>query len=123
MEDPFAVMSYDIAGCRIVALKGELDASTCKGLAERLVGPPGWIVVVDLCRLTFMDSSGLGTIHAARRIAINDGRNLVVSRPSPMVYRVLEITGLDTWVTDWNPEWSNGSAIGCAPARTESQLR
>jgi hypothetical protein len=31
-----------------------------------------------------------------------------------MVYRFLEITGLDTWVTDWNPEWSNVFANGPA---------
>ncbi len=123
MEDPFGVTSHDVAGCRIVALRGELDASTCQELAERLIGPPGWLVVVDLRRLTFMDSSGLGTIHAARRVAISDGGNLVVSRPNPMVYRVLEITGLDTWVTNWNPEWSNGFAIGRAPERPESSLR
>ena len=64
-------------------------------------------------QLTFMDSSGLGAIHAARRIAIKDGGNLVVCRPSPLVYRVLEITGLDVWVTDWNPKWSNGPAMEC----------
>ena len=113
MEDPFGVRSYDIDGGRIYALSGELDACTCRGLAEALIGPPGSLVVVDLCQLTFMDSSGLGAIHAARRIAIKDGGNLVVCRPSPLVYRVLEITGLDVWVTDWNPKWSNGSAMEC----------
>lgn len=113
--DLFGVTSYDFDGGRTFALRGELDASTCRGLADRMVGPPGSLIVVDLCELTFMDSSGLGAIHAARRIAIKDGGNLVVCRPSPMVYRVLEITGLDTWVTDWNPEWSNDSTLGCAP--------
>jgi hypothetical protein len=39
-------------------------------------------------------------------------RLLIVCRPGPMVYRVLELAGLDTWVTDWNPEWSNASAPG-----------
>jgi hypothetical protein len=29
-----------------------------------------------------------------------------------MVSRVLEITGLEAWVNDWNPEWSNGSPMG-----------
>ena len=67
------------------------------GLLSSLVGPPGSLVVVDLYELTFMDSSGLGAIHAARRMAIKDGGNLVVCRPSPMVHRVLEITGLDMW--------------------------
>lgn len=108
--DPFCVLSCDFDGGRTFALRGELDACTCRGLAEQLIGRPGSLIVVDLCELTFMDSSGLGAIHAARRTAIKDGGNLVVCRPSPMVYRVLEITGLDTWVTDWNPEWSNQSA-------------
>jgi hypothetical protein len=26
---------------------------------------------------------------------------------------VLEITGLDTWVSDWDPAWSKGSRVGC----------
>jgi anti-anti-sigma factor len=122
MEELFGVTSYDIDGGRVFALRGELDACSCRGLAEHLIGPPGSLVVVDLYQLTFMDSSGLGAIHAARRMAIKDGGNLVVCRPSSMVYRVLEITGLDIWVTDWNPKWSNGSAMGCAPERPESSL-
>lgn len=122
MEDLFGVTSYDIDGGRVFALRGELDACSCRGLADHLIGPPGSLVVVDLYQLTFMDSSGLGAMHAARRLAIKDGGNLVVCRPSPMVYRVLEITGLDIWVTDWNPKWSNGSAVGCAPERPESSL-
>jgi stage II sporulation protein AA (anti-sigma F factor antagonist) len=114
MMDPFGVTSYDFDGGRVFALRGELDASTCRGLAEHLIGPPGSLIVVDLCQLTFMDSSGLGAIHAARRMANKDGGTLVVCRPSPIVHRVFEITGLDTWVTDWDPEWSKGSPLGCA---------
>jgi anti-anti-sigma factor len=114
MMDPSGVTSYGFDGGRIFALWGELDACTCQGLAERLVGPPGSLIVVDLCQVTFIDSSGLGAIHAARRTAIVDGGNLVVSRPSPMVHGVLEITGLDMWVTEWNSEWSNASRLGCA---------
>jgi anti-anti-sigma factor len=102
----FCVSSRDFEGVRIFALEGELDASTCRGLAERLEGPPGSLVVIDLSQLSFMDSSGLGVIHSARRTAIKDGGMLVVSRPQPIVHRVLQITGLDTWVTDWDPRWS-----------------
>jgi anti-sigma B factor antagonist len=110
--DPFAASCHDVDGGRIFALRGELDAATCRGLAEHLIGPPGSLIVLDLCQLTFIDSSGLGAIHMARRAAIENGGTLVVCRPSPMVYRVLEITGLDEWVADWNPEWSKGSAVG-----------
>ena len=68
--------------------------NTSQGLADRLAGPPGSLVVLDLAQLTFMDSSGIGAIHAARRLTIKDGGTLVVCRPSPQVDRVLEITGL-----------------------------
>lgn len=117
MGDQFGLTSSDVNGTRICSLRGELDASTCEGLTELLTGPPGSLVVVDLCQLTFIDSSGLGAIHAARRLAIKDGGNLVLCWPSPMVYRVLEITGFDMWVTDWNPAWSSGPAIGHPPER------
>jgi anti-anti-sigma factor len=113
--DLFGVTSYEFGGGRVFALRGELDACTCRGLAELLIGPPGSLVVIDLDQLTYIDSSGLGAIHAARRVAIKGGGTLIVCRPSPMVHRVLEITGLDTWIADWDPIWSNGSAVGCAP--------
>jgi anti-anti-sigma factor len=110
--DPVVADSYDVDAGRVVALQGELDACTCRGLAERLAGPPGSLVVVDLVAVTFLDSSGLGLIHAARRKAIDGGGNLVVCNPSPTVLRVMEITGLDTWVTDWDPKWSKSSRAG-----------
>jgi stage II sporulation protein AA (anti-sigma F factor antagonist) len=110
--DPVGVTSYDFDGGRVFALRGELDASTSQGLAEHLIGPPGSLVVLDLCQLTFIDSSGLGAIHAARRKAIKNGGTLVVCRPNPMAYRVLQITGLDMWVTDWDQEWTNEFAAG-----------
>jgi anti-anti-sigma factor len=110
--EAFGVTSYDFDGGRVFVLTGELDASTCSGLSEHLIGPPGSLIVVDLCDLSFMDSSGLGAIHAARRVALSHGGTLVVSRPSPMVSRVLEITGLDIWVKEWNPEWSHSSSNG-----------
>jgi anti-anti-sigma factor len=115
MADLFGVTSYDFEGGRIFVLTGELDAATCQGLAELLVGPPGSLVVVDLDQLTFMDSSGLGAIHVARGMAIKSGGTLVLCRPRPIVSRVLEITGLDSWVADWDPEWSGGTAVRCAP--------
>jgi anti-anti-sigma factor len=115
--EPFDVTSYDVEGGRVFSLSGELDASTCVTLLEHLNGVPGSLLVLDLNRLSFMDSSGLGAIHTARRRALKEGGTLVVSRPSPMVSRVLEITGLDTWITEWDPKWADPSAS----ARTQSR--
>jgi anti-anti-sigma factor len=107
MMDLFSVASRDCGDSRIFTLSGELDASTSRGLLEQLQGPSGGLIVVDLSELTFMDSSGLGVIHVARRHAVDDGGMLVVSRPQPIVHRVLQLTGLDTWIVDWDPKWSN----------------
>jgi anti-sigma B factor antagonist len=115
LVEPFVVEAYDIDGGRVIALSGELDACTCQGLADELRGAPGSLLVVDLAHLTFLDSSGLGLLHEARRKAIQDGGHLVVCRPTPMVERVLEITGLDTWVEDWDPAWSSSSPMGSTP--------
>jgi anti-anti-sigma factor len=104
--DLFSVTSRDIRGGRIFLFRGELDVSSCQRLTEELAGPPGSLVVIDLSQLAFIDSSGLGVIHRARRRMIKDGGTLVLSRPRPNVHRVLEITGLDKWVTDWDPEWA-----------------
>jgi stage II sporulation protein AA (anti-sigma F factor antagonist) len=105
MVDLFSVTSRDFWGGRVFVLCGELDLSSCQGLTEELVGAPGSLVVIDLARLAFIDSSGLGAIHRARQRMEKDGGNLVLCRPQPNVKRVLEITSLDEWVTDWDPEW------------------
>jgi anti-anti-sigma factor len=112
---PFVVDSHDFDGGRVIALRGELDACTRRGLVEQLSGPPGSLIVIDLAELTFVDSSGLGLLCEARRKAIEDGGTLVLSNPVPMVERVLEITGLDTWIAAWDPAWSNASTIGSTP--------
>jgi anti-anti-sigma factor len=106
MVNSVGITSHDTEGVRVFSLSGELDVTTAQGLAGALTGPPGSLVVLELSGLTFMDSSGIGVIHAARRLTIKNGGNLVLTRPSPQVHRVLEITGLDTWITDWVPEWS-----------------
>lgn len=106
MVDSFGVTARDIEGGRVLELSGELDVSTCQGLVSKLVGVPGSLVVIDLSKVSFMDSSGLGVINRARRIAMEEGGVLVVSRPQPMVHRVLQITGLDIWLADWDPQWS-----------------
>ena len=108
--DLFEVTSHAFDGGLVLTLRGELDASTVSALAEHMMGDPGSLVVLDLKQLTFIDSSGLGAIHVARQRVNNDGGMLVLCRPSPVVHRVLEITGLDIWIADWDPAWSNSAA-------------
>ncbi|WP_328470533.1 STAS domain-containing protein [Actinoplanes sp. NBC_00393] len=49
---------------------------------------------VDMSSVTFLDSSGLGMLVAARRAAQAQGATLRLSSPGPVVRMVLEVTNL-----------------------------
>lgn len=51
-------------------------------------------VEVDMSEVTFLDSSGLGMLVAARRAAEAQGATLRLRSPGPMVRMVLEVTNL-----------------------------
>lgn len=52
-------------------------------------------VVIDLSEVTYMDSSGVGTlVHLFRQVKAHDGRLVLVS-PNQRVQSVFEITKLD----------------------------
>lgn len=51
-------------------------------------------VVVDLAGVTFLDSSALGVLIAARRSSVERGTTFGIQNPGSMVTMALEITGL-----------------------------
>jgi anti-anti-sigma factor len=74
-------------------VRGEVDLDSSDRLTEAIVGRPG-SVVVSLQDVTFIDSSGLrGLIQASRGLS-DRGDELTLRSPSPVVRRLLEITGL-----------------------------
>ncbi|MCU1359417.1 MAG: putative anti-sigma factor antagonist [Ilumatobacteraceae bacterium] len=79
-----------------LVLAGELDAHTAPQLAERLVElPPGdGVVVLDVERVEFMDSSGLRVVIDVHQRAVEANRRLVLRHPTAAVQRLLEISGL-----------------------------
>jgi anti-sigma B factor antagonist len=81
-----------------IALMGELDLSTVAKVQEELRkveadSPP--TVVVDLSRLTFLDSTGLRCIVTADERARGAGRRVVIVRGPDAVQRVFAITRLE----------------------------
>jgi anti-sigma B factor antagonist len=117
MMDSFSVTSRDIKGGRVFAFRGELDISNADGLIEQITGPAGSFVVIDLSELTFVDSSGLSAILTARWRVIRDGGMLVLSRPRRNVQALLEMTGIDEFLTDWDPEWEEPSVARISTRR------
>jgi anti-sigma B factor antagonist len=90
---------------RVVAVSGELDLDTMQELHAALAADDGLLAttVLDLRRLTFIDSSGVsGVLTAARRARDAGGRLVCVPGP-PSIRRVFELTGVDTVV-----EWVDG---------------
>lgn len=85
------------AGAPVLSVKGEIDLSTAGRFAQELaslVGDKNGTARVDLSKVTFIDSSGIRELLAAKRRAEATGVQLMLSNPSTACRRVLEISGV-----------------------------
>lgn len=85
-------------GLAHVVLRGELDLSTVSKVQEELQrveadAPP--VLVLDLSKLTFLDSTGLRCLVTADQRARDADRRLVLVRGPDPVQRVFSITRLE----------------------------
>jgi anti-anti-sigma factor len=89
----------DEVSLRLV-LRGELDLATAPTVADRLVRLRSrhQSIVLDLDELAFMDASGIRVVMAAAREAARDGWVFGVTRGSPPVRRLFEVTALDQYL-------------------------
>jgi anti-anti-sigma factor len=62
---------------------------------EQAESGPANLLVLDLSELEFIDSTGLEVVLRAARRAHDDGRRLIVQRPSSYVRRLLAMTAID----------------------------
>jgi anti-anti-sigma factor len=95
---PFSISIEEAEETARVVLEGELDiATTPRADAEirRVEQNGARVIVLDLRKLTFMDSTGLRLLVAADARARDAGHRLAIVRGPAAVHRVLEITGLD----------------------------
>ena len=91
------VESEERDGLVHVSLRGELDLSTVGKVDDELQRWEGSSqdLLLDLSRLTFLDSTGLRCVVRADERAKEDGRRLVVVKGPEAVQRVFEITRLE----------------------------
>ncbi len=82
--------------CVVVTAGGEIDLHTATGLAravdESLPSSP--CLVIDMSRVTFVDSTGLGVLIGARNRARQGGGAVVLVHPPNLVRRLLVGTQL-----------------------------
>jgi anti-anti-sigma factor len=96
------VRSSTEPGGIILSLGGELDLSTAPEVERELVAALGRRpvrVVLDLSRLAFMDSTGLGLIVRAEHDMREAGVGLCVRGGSAQVRRLFEVTGVGERLT------------------------
>jgi anti-anti-sigma factor len=90
-----------------VELAGELDLANKQVILDRvarLIGLDGVRkVALDMSAVTFLDSTALEAMIAARRICLSQGRDLVVSAASPTVARLLQLTAMDLFFSPGAP--------------------
>jgi anti-sigma B factor antagonist len=90
-EDIFEMTERQVGETTVVALAGELDLGNV-GVVERRLAQlraGGQAVVLDLDRLTFMDSTGIRLLLTACEDAERDSWPFAVTRGSERVQRVL----------------------------------
>jgi anti-anti-sigma factor len=86
-------------GTTILAVTGEIDLASSPDLTACLDALDG-TVVVDLTGVTFLDSSGMGALVAARKRLQAGGGDLSVREPRDNVRGALEATGLGVLIDD-----------------------
>jgi anti-anti-sigma factor len=84
-------------GVVIAAVAGDIDMSTVAGLRERLfeLADGGLPLIVDLNRVAFIDSAGLGVLIGAARRAAQHGGSVHAVCSRPQTRKLLWLTGVD----------------------------
>jgi anti-anti-sigma factor len=95
---PFEITIEEGEGKTRLALAGELDIASApqfeEGLEKAEANGPA-VLLLDLRKVEFMDSTGLRAVIAADERARSEGRRLVIVRGTPAVERVFSVTQLD----------------------------
>jgi anti-sigma B factor antagonist len=83
-------------GTHTLVLSGELDMATTPGVEAVIVGCAASArrLTVDLSKLTFMDSTGLGLMLSAQQLCQASGAEFALVPGPRNVQSVFEVTGL-----------------------------
>jgi anti-sigma B factor antagonist len=77
-----------------ITVRGELDAFTASHLRAGIDAATAIHVDLDLGGVTFIDSSGLAMVVESHQRLAHDERRLVIVSRSPIVERLLDLSGL-----------------------------
>lgn len=87
----------EVDGKLVVALAGEVDLEHCVAVRRLLLDAVGRgkDLLVDLSRVTYLDSSGIASLIEALQTASKNGTALRLFAANTQVWRVFELARLD----------------------------
>ena len=97
MQSNFNVEVLNDTVAVVIGVSGELDLASSPALErelERGAASQAEIVIVDLRKLEFMDSTGLSVLVRAHQRATENGQRFGVVRGPQQVQRLLSLTGV-----------------------------
>jgi anti-sigma B factor antagonist len=86
-----------VGDCAVLQVAGEVDAYTAPMLREQIreLAAKGAVhLIVDLSRVDFLDSTGLGTLVGGLKRLREAGGTLTLVITAPRILRLFQITGL-----------------------------
>src|SRR5215204_5656905 len=97
-QQPFDATETVIRGVWVITIAGELDIATSLGVRELLstaARDEDRLLVIDLTRCNFVDSTGLATLLHGAKPAQNGESNVALVCVGGEVQKLLELTAID----------------------------
>jgi len=92
---PFHISTGAQDGRQVVIPEGELDLATAPLLEQRLIQVlPAGDTMLDLSRVSFIDSTGIALLVSVSATAREHGWRLELCDPSPHVDRLIKLTSV-----------------------------
>jgi len=86
----------------VVMIEGEIDHHTASRVRERIdnkfLMEPVKNMILDLSRVTFMDSAGIGLILGRMNRVTSIGGKVTLRKPQPEIQRLLRMSKLEALV-------------------------
>ncbi len=97
MQSNFSVDVRDGAEALVIEVSGELDLASSPELErelERGTASEAPLLIIDLRKLEFMDSTGLSVVVRAHQRATQGGKRFAIVKGPQQVQRLLSLTGV-----------------------------
>lgn len=82
-----------------IRIKGDIDHHSAKrtreSIDELILSKKPLVVILELNRVEFMDSSGLGLILGRYTVASEIGAKIILFKPSKRIRKILELAGIE----------------------------